>query len=154
MSEETAEAEKKTEETTDETWLCGGFRIFRDGKTSYLWIADSGNGEERYYQGTSGCIAGALYTVKVGYEDGSCIMYGKPKWQSRGEEDKRREMEAAEHAAKVKQSAIRRERADGKHKALDEALEPLIKIAQSLRTGAEKDAFLAYVIRNVQARSW
>jgi hypothetical protein len=44
---------------------------------------------------------------------------------------------------------IRVERNDAKRNALDEAIGPLLQIARTLRTTAERDALAVYVIRKI-----
>ncbi len=52
-------------------------------------------------------------------------------------------------ATRARLSAQRRERAAAKRNDLDELIEPLRAVAAKLRVGADRDAFLAYVLRRL-----
>ena len=49
--------------------------------------------------------------------------------------------------AQTRIESLRAERDDARRNALDEAIAPLLELAAPLRTGAQRDALAAYVIR-------
>jgi hypothetical protein len=65
------------------------------------------------------------------------------------DDDLRRQLWAQPSAATTRLELIRAERSDAKRNALDEAIAPLLAMARSLRTTAERDALAAYVIRKI-----
>jgi type VI protein secretion system component VasF len=58
---------------------------------------------------------------------------------------------AAYTLAQTRIEALRAERAAARRNALDEAIAPLLELAAALRTGAQRDALAAYVIRKLHS---
>lgn len=147
-----AETEASEPEPTVEQWIFGGVRVLND-KRVHAWIDKEitpETGRERLYTAKGKFVIGGVYEVKISRDGGKMAMIGEPKYtgETANYED-RRLLWAKESAALTRLSALSRERNDAKQNALDEAMEPLIEVARKLRTGAEKDALVAYIIRRI-----
>jgi hypothetical protein len=149
-------AETTTETTIPEpvmeTWTCAGVRIGSTGQRVIEWIDPAG--EDLWYDTKrASYVVGGRYAVKVLRADGKISKYRNPApaYQGRADDPRIEEWRAAEIAAETRLTAAARERSAKRQEPLDRALEPLIEIAASLRTGADRDAFTAYVIRRLHA---
>lgn len=97
---------------------------------------------------------GGRYTLTVARHGDTISVYGEARYTGDHIDDGlRRDMEARDIAAEALLAARARDRNDARHKALDDALEPLVEIAAKLRFGHDRDAFLAHVIRRL-TRHW
>jgi hypothetical protein len=78
-------------------------------------------------------------------------LYGAPQYTGAGTvtDEVRRELWAKDTAAKARLARLAQQRREAQHNALDEALEPLITVARTLRRSADRDAFIAYVLRRL-----
>ena len=68
---------------------------------------------------------------------------------TRADEDTRRRLWTEHTTAQTRIETLRVERGDARRNALDEAIAPLLELAAPLRTGAQRDALAAYVIRKL-----
>jgi hypothetical protein len=83
-------------------------------------------------------------------DDGGVILHGTPEYAgTEAAPELRRDLWARHAVALARIEALRAERDAGRRSALDEAIAPLRELSARLRTGAERDAFIAYVIRQL-----
>jgi hypothetical protein len=93
---------------------------------------------------------GSQYKVTVKRDGGVTSIIGTPQYAGRArDDDLRRQLWAQHSAATTRLELIRAERNDARRNALDEAIAPLLEIARTLRTTAERDALAVYVIRKI-----
>ena len=94
---------------------------------------------------------GSRYVVRVTRrDDGGLTLHGVPEYASSQADQATRQALWAEHTvAQAQIEARRAERDAARRNALDEALAPLVDLARPLRTGAQRDALAAYVIRKL-----
>jgi hypothetical protein len=147
---------------TEEFWLYAGRRLGRAGKPIDAWVpGEDGSAPPLFFAVSKGPapVVGALYRVTVTRNGDECILHGSPEFY-RGQVadlDTRVEWAARDMATRARLSAQRRERAAAKRNDarndLDELIEPLRAVAAKLRVGADRDAFLAYVLRRLTS-SW
>lgn len=135
-----------------ETWVYAGRRVGKGNKQAYAWIDPTGK-ELWYGQGFQGTVIGGRYDVQVDRASANTSVFGKPSYVGRTfiEDQRLVEWQAKHEAANALLAAASRERSDAKRNALDGALAPLMDVARSLRTQSEKDAFIAHVIRKLNA---
>jgi hypothetical protein len=131
---------------TDETWVYAGIREL-NGKRAHSWLDPSKR--ELLYSGKGSYVIGGLYAVQVNRSAGR-VTRRHPEYT--GEfvgSDERGPLNAADTAARIRLARLAQERKDGASSALDNAIDPLVEIARTLRTGADRDALAAYVIRRI-----
>jgi hypothetical protein len=137
-------------EPAAEVWTYGGVRAGKDGKRVHAWI-DPG-GEELWFARVRAAAIGSQYTVSVTRREDTVTVHGTPQYAgSDTDPGTRRALWAADSVAQARLAGLRAERSDARRNALDEAIAPLLEIARPLRTGAERDALAAYVIRKLHA---
>ena len=138
-------------EPVTETWTYGGIRADKDGKKWHAWVDP--NGEEHWFARTgSGRMAvGSCYTARVTRRDGGGItLHGTPEYAgSQAGRETRASLWTEHTLAQTRIETLRAERDAARRNALDEALAPLLALAAPLRTGAQRDALAAYVIRKL-----
>lgn len=136
-----------------EVWVHGGTRLDRKGVKTHAWVHVL-DGEEMLFPRDGSFAVGGEYTVKVvRHNDGHATLYGNPSFLRVHDDRKRRErLEAAHKAAEITWSAAARERAAKRASALDDAMAPLIRAAESVPP-SQRDAFLALVIRKL-VKQW
>jgi hypothetical protein len=136
-------------EPAEETWTYGGLRASRDGKRRHAWL-DPG-GEELLFAAAKGSPAiGSRYTARVTRAADGVTLHGTPAYAgTRADDGTRRALWAADALARTQLETLRAERDDARRNALDEAIAPLLDLAAPLRTGAQRDALAAYVIRKI-----
>lgn len=133
-----------------ETWTYGGIRADKDGKKWHAWLDPAG--EEHWFAKTGGRMAvGSRYTAQVTRRDGGAItLHGTPEYAgSQADGETRAVLWTAHTLAQTQIETLRAERDAARRNALDEAIAPLLDLAASLRTGAQRDALAAYVIRKL-----
>lgn len=132
-----------------ETWIYGGIRAGPDGKRRHAWIDPAG--EELWFSRTGARMAvGSHYTVQVSRHDSTLTLHGTPEYAGSAADQATRRALWTEHTlAQTQIEASRAERDAARRNALDEALAPLLQVAAGLRTGAQRDALAAYVIRKL-----
>lgn len=132
-----------------ETWTYGGVRAGKDGKRLHAWIDPAG--EEHWFSRTGTRMAiGSHYSAQVSRHDGTVTLHGTPEYAgSAAGADTRRALWTEHTLAQTRLEAIRAERDAARRNALDEALAPLLEVAAPLRTGAQRDALAAYVLRKL-----
>lgn len=157
-------------EPTEEIWAYGGLRLgAKDGKPYHAWVPDRGrvdDVDDLWYPAKNRgdrFIVGALYraTVRRRPREGGAAgemtttLISTPIFEAGSVEDRKRRAvwEATDAAAKARQARARAERKAGTDSALDDALAPLVKIARTMRTNADRDAFAALVLRRL-SREW
>lgn len=133
----------------EEIWIYAGRRVSK-GKQAYAWI-DANDKELWYGPGFQGKVIGGRYTVTVDRDSDKLTVYGKPSYVDRSQDERTAEWEAKQETSNTLLAAASRERTAAKQRTLDEALVPLLDVARTLRTGSERDAFLAHIIRKVSA---
>ncbi len=135
-----------------ERWIYGGIRVL-DGKRVHAWIDPAGR--ERLYAHKRGghWAIGSYYTARVTRNGPHTALYGAPAYSGDGyaDDELRRRLWAEDIAARAQLTLLTQERSDARRNAIDEALAPLLAIARTLKTGADRDAFTAYVIRHLIA---
>ena len=136
-------------EPAAETWTYGGIRAGKDGKRRHAWL-DPG-GEELLFASAGGRPAiGSLYTARVTRGDDGITLHGTPEYTgSQADQAARRALWTAHTLAQTRLETLRAERDAARRSALDEALAPLLELAAPLRTGAQRDALAAYVLRRI-----
>jgi hypothetical protein len=141
-------------ETRTEEWVHTGVRVSSKGKRVTTWQVPSGKAisfiERKSY------ITGGVYTVKVSdAEGGGIVRHGDPRWDHRYDnDDDVAQWRAREVAAEAALAHKVNERAAAKRDALNEAMNPLVNIARTLRTSAERDAFIAHIINRITQEAW
>ncbi|HLJ99128.1 MAG TPA: hypothetical protein VKU39_04380 [Streptosporangiaceae bacterium] len=131
-----------------ELWTYGGVRAGNGGKRVHAWIDPAG--EELWFARTGAAAIGSHYTVSVTRREDGITLHGKPAYAgSDAEPGTCRALRAADAVAQATLAGLRAERSAARRNALDEAIAPLAELAGSLRTGAERDALAAYVIRKL-----
>lgn len=137
-------------EVTTEAWVYAGRRMGDDRKIRHAWKRQDGEFVYFAKYGTKAMI-GSRYTVETA--NGGSIVLGVPEWLERAsDEADLATWQAQDSAAATQLARHRAERKAGERRELDAALAPLVKIADGLRTGPERDAFAAYVMRALLAR--
>jgi len=133
----------------EELWTYGGVRVSGRGRRVYAWIDQAG--EELWFPKTGTHAAvGSQYKVTVKRDDGVTSIIGTPQYAGRAsDDDLRRQLWAQHSAATTSLELARAERSDARRNALDEAIAPLLRIARTLRTTAERDALAVYVLRKI-----
>jgi hypothetical protein len=136
-------------ESAAETWTYGGVRVGKDSKRLHARL-DPG-GEKLLFSRTGARMAvGSRYTVRVSRHDATITLHGTPAYAgSAADEATRRTLWAEHSVAQARLEMIRAERNAARRSALDEARAPLLEVAAPLRTGAERDALAAYVLRKL-----
>jgi hypothetical protein len=137
-------------EPATETWTYGGVRAGDGGKRVHAWIEPGG--EELWFARTGAAAVASQYRVRVTRRDDGVVVHGKPQYAgSEADPGTRRALWTAHTTAQARLAGIRAERSQARRNALDEAIAPLLELAGPLRTGAERDALAAYVIRRLHA---
>jgi len=133
-----------------EVWTFAGLRRGGDGAKAHCWIDDGGT--SMFFRASGSYTIGGRYEVKATRADGGQVtMHGSRHVyvDMRTSGDLRAQWAAEDVAARTWFAAVQRERSDGKTDALATAIEPLIEIARKLRLGADRDAFIAHVMRRL-----
>ena len=98
---------------------------------------------------------GSHYTAWVTRrDDGGITLHGTPEYAGSQASQETRAALWTEHTlAQTRIESLRAERDDARRNALDEAIAPLLELelAAPLRTGAQRDALAAYVIRKLHS---
>jgi hypothetical protein len=140
-------------EPVTETWTYGGIRVDEDGKKRHAWVDPAG--EEHWFARTGGgrMAVGSHYTARVTRrDDGGITVYGTPEYAgSQAGQAARQALWTSHTLAQARIEALRAERDAARRNALDEAIAPLLELAAPLRTGAQRDALAAYVIRKLHS---
>ena len=134
----------------EEFWVYAGIRVVR-GKAAQAWITDSGEGETVYFSPRGAPIIGETYRTSVTRSGESVTIPGTPVYAGDGRlnEERAAELIAGDHVAKTLLAMARLERAAAKRNELDDALGPLRKIAQQMKTRAEKEALVSYILHTI-----
>ncbi|MEV4706785.1 hypothetical protein [Actinoplanes sp. NPDC049316] len=139
-----------------ERWIYGGLRL-NDTKQVHAWIpepaANEPLGEELWYGHKGSWVVGGIYHANVARHDRGVSLYGKPSLWLQRYEDRAvvGRWEVLDRQARDTVALLALERRAAKDTALAEALEPLLDIAATLRTGGQRRALLAYVTEQVYA---
>ena len=136
-------------EPVTETWTYGGIRADKDGRKWHAWIDPAG--EEHWFARTGSRMAvGSHYTAQVTRRDSGITLHGTPEYTgSQAGREARAALWTAHTLAQTRIESLRAERAAARRSALDEALASLLDLAAPLRTGAQRDALAAYVLRRL-----
>jgi hypothetical protein len=137
-------------EPVTEMWTYGGIRADKDGKKWHAWVDPAG--EEHWFARTGSRMAvGRRYTAQVTRrDDGAITLHGTPEYAgSQADGETRAALWTAHTLAQTRIEALRAERDAARRNALDEAIAPLLELAAPLRTGAQRDALAAYVLRKL-----
>ncbi|GAA0911553.1 hypothetical protein [Virgisporangium aurantiacum] len=133
-----------------ERWVYGGIRVL-DGKRVHAWIDPSGR--ELLYshkRGRTTWAIGSLYTAEVSRHDGTTRLHNKPTYTGEQTDDVlRRRLRAADTAARAQLARLAQERNDARSNAIDDALDPVLAVARTLKSGPDRDAFTAYLLRRI-----
>jgi hypothetical protein len=138
----------KTETDTwpEETWTYAGIRELK-GKRAHCWRDPSRR--ELLYSDKGSYVIGGLYSCRVNRESESLTRTHPQYTGERLDREERGPLDAADLAARVRLASLAQERKHAAESALDDATEPLVQIARTLRTGADRDALAAYIIRRI-----
>lgn len=143
-----------TPQPVTERWAFAGQRLTAKGPLANIWVDNAGNGEELWFPGKGKHIIGTLYDVNVTRHGERLTRHGDPKYTGTRlphDDDRVRRWAVHDNAAHVQHQQRRAEANAAKRDAIDQALEPLVKIASTCRTRTERDALLATVIRRLTA---
>jgi hypothetical protein len=134
----------------EERWVYAGIRVLR-GKAAQAWITDSGDGETVYFSPRGGPVVGEIYRASVTRQGESVTLHGTPRYAGDGRVNHERaaDLLAGQQVAQALLAVARLERAAAKRNELDAALDPLRQIARRMKTSAEKDALVAYILRAI-----
>lgn len=144
-----------TPQPVTERWAYAGQRLTGKGTLANLWIDDAGNGEELWFAGRGKHIIGAIYQIQVSHHGERRTRHGSPDYTGEHlphDDERVLRWSTQDNAARVSHQHHRTEANDAKRDAIDQALEPLARLAGTCRTRAERDALLATVIRRLTAR--
>jgi hypothetical protein len=137
--------------TTAERWTYGGHRVL-DGKRVHAWIDPSGRELLYAFKRATIWAIGSYYTAHVSREDTTTRLHNTPTYTGeQADDDLRRHLWAADTAARAQLARLAQERNDARRNALDDALAPILAVAATLKTGPDRDAFTAYVLRRLLA---
>jgi len=140
-------------ERTAERWRWMGIRLGTSDTKSALW--QDARGETRVFavnRRTEASAIGGYYTAQVTRkDDGSLTLHGAPQFEDGADRDDElaTQWAAEDRVARVILRRLARERSAAKQDPLDQALEPLLTVAAKLRTGHDRDALAAYVLRRL-----
>lgn len=153
-------------ERVTEIWVSVGIRLSADGKRCSAWMPPEGESDRDillYGERAGSYVIGGRYEVTVSRRpvDGRVIttrhsdpkFVGKDHYPDPELKTTWQQWEADSLVAERELSRRGMERKMKQVQALDEALEPLLDIAAKFRTGKDRDAFAAYVLRRIQS-SW
>ncbi len=154
MSDQPAEPHEQEIPTTKERWIYGGIRVL-DDKRIHAWIDPAGREGLYAHKRASTWAIGSYYTARVIRTGSSTTLYGTPTYTGDGyaPDELRRELWAKDTAARTRLARLAQERKESRRNAIDQALAPLITAARTLKTSADRDAFTAYVMRQL-IRAW
>jgi hypothetical protein len=150
----TGEPDGATPQPSEEFWLYAGRRPGRCGQPVDASVPNQdGTGDVVLYPTGRGpgAVIGALYPVWVDCHDPGATIRGTPQVH-RGKvarTELRVQWAARDIATHTRMSAQRWERTAARHNDLDELTEPLRQVAGKLRTGADRDAFIAHILRRL-----
>jgi hypothetical protein len=150
VNQPTGPAENPAPATSTERWVYGGIRVL-NGKRVHAWIDPHGH-ELLYSHKRSGHWAiGRYYTADVIRTGTRTQLYGTPMYTGDRDagDELRRQLWVKDTAARTRLADLAAERKAAQRNAIDEALQPLLAAASVLRTGADRDAFIAYVLRRL-----
>lgn len=140
--------------TTTERWIYGGIRVLHDRRI-HAWIDP--NGQQCLYQlkRAGSWVIGGYYTARVARNGDATTLYGTPHYTGDGNapDDVRRDLWAKDTAARTRLALLAQERNQARRTAIDEALDPLLTLARTAKTSADRDALTAYVLRRM-ITSW
>jgi hypothetical protein len=133
-----------------ERWVYGGIRVL-DGKRVYAWIDPSGRELLFTLRPASASAIGSYYTAQVSRHAGNVTLHGTPTYADDGQADDelRRQLWAQDTAARGHLARLAQERNEARRHGIDEALQPLLSVARTVKTGPDRDALTAYVLRRL-----
>lgn len=149
-------ADDDTTIVQEEVWTYGGTRVTSDVK-SHAWALPDGSEitfTDKPKMVDRKCSVGAEYRVKaikdnLGETTGR---RGEPQYIGATDDTElRQQLWAAHWAAETRLASLRQERAVGQRDAVVEALEPLKELAAGMRTRADRAAFIAYVVNELNS---
>ncbi len=154
MSNQPPEPAEEQVPTSKERWIYGGIRV-RNDKRIHAWIDPHGYEGLYALKRTASWAIGSYYTARVVRNSSSTTLYGTPTYTGDGyaPDELRRQLWAKDTAARTRLARLAQERKEAQRNAIDEALTPLIDAARTLRTSADRDAFTAYVMRQL-IKTW
>lgn len=132
-----------------EEWVYGGIRVL-DGKRVHAWIDRSGR--ELLYAHKRGRTwsIGSYYTAQVSRHDDTTRLHNEPTYTGeQADHDLRRHLWAADTAARAQLARLAQERSEARRNAIDEVLEPVLAVARTLKSGPDRDAFTAHILRRM-----
>lgn len=137
----------KVAATTDQ-WIYGGIRVLA-GKRFHAWIGPDGC--EGLYPCRPGgpWVIGAVYPALTTHAEDRTILSGEPLGTSTklASDDLRRSLWVKDIAAEAHLVQQAWDCREGQPNAVDEALQPVVQALRTLRLTADRDAFIAYVLR-------
>jgi hypothetical protein len=135
-------------------WVYGGLRVLND-KRVHAWLDPTGRELPVRAQRGGGWAIGGYYTARVVRDGEATKLAGTPSYTGDGDarDELRRELWAKDTAARTRLARLAQERRHARRNAIDEALQPLLAAARTLKTSADRDALIAYVMRQL-IRTW
>jgi hypothetical protein len=141
------------EQKTTERWTYGGVRVL-ERKKVHAWLDESGE-EHLFAPKRAGHWAvGYVYDVTVirfRSDPARVQMVASSATFTGGEADDeaRLRLSALDRVARAELARITQERNAARRDALDEAMQPLLKLSAEMRTSADRDALIAAVLRRM-----
>lgn len=145
-------------EPAPERWAYTGVRLAATHKLVEQWqpVDDDGQpvGDSLWYASKRGSTAahavGSIYTAHVVRTDDRTTRHGEPGYTAdRVSDALRAAWWTEQHTARTRYAIVRDEANAAKVDALNEALEPLLVLARAARTGVQRDALIATVLRRL-----
>lgn len=132
-----------------ERWVYGRIRVL-DGKRVHAWVGPSGRELLYAFKRASAWAIGSFYTAEVSRQGTATTLHGVPAYTGEQADDElRRHLWAADTAARVQLARLAQERNDARRNAIDEVVAPVLDVARTLKSGPDRDAFTAYVLRRL-----
>lgn len=153
-------SEDATPQPVEELWLYAGQRLTAAGKLVDAWCPAGGPTTEDkclwYPPDRAGFVVGGLYRAEVRRHGERVTKLGRPVFQrgNAAPPDVRLEWAARDDVAATLDAAAKAERRAARNgDPVGEALAPLKAVAAKLRTRADRDAFVARVLREL-SEAW
>jgi hypothetical protein len=142
------------EDIRTETWIYAGTR-FTNKRRYAAWLPLGSDEDDNLHlyehnQRTTGTV-GSEYEIKVNRANGRMSLIEKTYRRQHANDDLRARLEAQHRAAETTLARKALENSDKRRSALEDVLEPLLKLADSV-PAPQRDAFSVYVLRRLNSR--
>jgi hypothetical protein len=134
-----------------ELWTYAGIRVSSDGKRRHAWLDPDDH--LLLYADKGEFAIGGIYSVTVTREDNHVIRSWPDYSGNSRPADICEELFIADKAAHARLELLAIERSEIKRDQLEDALAPVRRYVKTLRTTAQRDAFVTAVL-NAAYREW